>query len=173
MQTEVQQLSTKVNIINEKPKKSTHTSLFSEISDHYDLNEKADVDELIDQMYAKGCRPIVSVDKSKAESIQKDGLKPNVSWVKEMGKIIVGTFGIKPYHPEGQERAYFLLNVPQEKISARYTGRNSSFNGVVYLGSDMISADMLQPLSANENAHYKQQQQMVNHERKEISQLQL
>lgn len=119
-------------------------NLFDSLKGSYELNDLEDVQELIEAMYGMGCRPIVSVDAQDVDRILKKGLSPRVSWIKETGPIIVGTFGKPPYHPQNQNRAYLKLNVPLSLIRPRYTGPESNFAGIVYLGNRPIPPEQLE-----------------------------
>ena len=124
----------KESIIEEPENKSIHTSAFKKLVGKCDRHDADEIDELIERMYAAGCRPIVSVKGSDVEKHLKEGIDPGISWTPEAGPITVGTFGTSPYHPEDQDRAYILLNIPRENIAPRYSGPNHDFSGIVYLG---------------------------------------
>jgi len=137
------------DILPENINKAIQFELFGKIAENYDRRDFQEVDRMITDMYEAGCRPVLAVRATEAEKYMREGYKAKGSWIKEAGKIIVGTFGRAPYQG-GEPRAFFRLNLPRERIRARYTGPNHDFNGVVYIAGESIRPEDLEPIAYQE-----------------------
>jgi len=92
----------------------------------------ADAEEQIAEMLENGILPVVTVKQKWIETLKK-GLEKHSSWIPGFDEI-VGTIGIDPYIPEGEERVVVRVNVDSpERVHPRYTGPDKSFHGVVVL----------------------------------------
>ena len=86
--------------------------------------------EYIDAQFETGVRPVVSVPVEYAEAA-KNGLKPHSTWIPGL-EVIVGTFGVEPYMPKGDERVLPKINIGNARqIKPRFTGPTKEFQGVV------------------------------------------
>jgi hypothetical protein len=92
----------------------------------------ADAEEEIAEMFGKGIRPVVTVKMKRIEQLKK-GLPKHSSWIPGFDEV-VGTMGIEPYVPGGDERVVVQVNVDSpNQIRPRYTGPDRAFHGVVVL----------------------------------------
>jgi len=96
------------------------------------IEKIADAEEQIGEMFEKGIRPVVTVKATRIEQL-KNGLPKHASWIPGFDEI-VGTMGIEPYVPEGDERVVVQINIDSpDQIRPRYTGPDHGFHGVVVL----------------------------------------
>ena len=87
---------------------------------------------LIEKMFEKGIRPIVTVPKEHEQAIRA-GLHEHTSWIPGL-HIIAGTMGIEPYFPANEERVIVRVKPKSvENIHPRLTGPDRAFHGVVTL----------------------------------------
>lgn len=102
----------------------------SDIREH--INTVEEVRERIVEMYERGIRPVVTIKPKWARALQK-GLVRHASWIPGFNEI-VGTMGIEPYIPSGEDRLVVQVNVPSpQQIRPRLTGPDKSFHGVIVL----------------------------------------
>jgi len=109
-----------------------------------ELSDMETVDKMLDDMYARGCRPIVSIGDDKMDGVLKSGLHPHVTWDRVMR--IDASFGRPPFLPSSQKRHLLVLDVPRNRIAPRYTKKGDgvrSFVGIVQIsGSKVELKDM-------------------------------
>ncbi len=133
------------NMVSESTKKSNVFTAFSEFNNgEYDLADPEGANELIDQMYSAGCLPVITVKRKRANEVENAGIHPYTSWIREMGNILVGTYGLPAYIPRGDDRVRFMLKIPRERIKPRMTGPDKSFHGVVFIEGGEIRPDEIE-----------------------------
>jgi hypothetical protein len=96
----------------------------------FEIKEGKEAKAFIENLYAQGDRPIVTVPKQYIDSL-KQGLRPYATWIGL--PLIAATFGREPYVPNGEERVLVQVEIPVDKIKPRFTGPNKTFSGVVVL----------------------------------------
>jgi len=86
--------------------------------------------EIITELLEKGFRPVVTVPKKYADSLQH-GLSAHATWIPNFN-VIAGTLGREAYQAEG--RIVVEINqIAHTAIHPRFTGPNKTFQGVVII----------------------------------------
>lgn len=112
--------------------------------------DREDAKELVDNLLAKGVRPIITVPKELASEVEKHGIsfvpKEDLATGRKYS-FIAGTLNIHPYVPEEEERVVFEIDTEQVRVQPRFTGKDKAFHGVVAF-PDGVPATALRPLGS-------------------------
>ncbi len=89
--------------------------------------------EIIRAFIAAGERPRVTVPRVYADTLRKEGLTPHATAYQKDIKFTVGTIGVPPFLPPGEDRVIVELDIPAEVVQPRFTGTQNAFQGVVVI----------------------------------------
>lgn len=93
-------------------------------------NDPEEAREIILEMLEKGYKPVVTVPKEYADSLQH-GLKAHATWIPNFN-VIAGTLGRDAYQAE--DRIVVQIDqIPHTAVHPRFTGPNKTFQGVVII----------------------------------------
>ena len=102
-----------------------------------EIRSRVKVEELIQEMYAKGCKPVITVDPAYYEQVRKTGGRLQTK------RALSITFGIEPT----QEGEKLLLDVPLDRLAPVYDGPNYTFIGHVYIAEGhKVPLELLRPV---------------------------
>jgi hypothetical protein len=118
-------------------------------TDDYDLRDDFDANDLVSEMYEKGCRPFVAIPAAQnPEDV-----------ITDLSKSII-TFGRAPHVPQGDYTVY-RLKAEREQIKPKFTGPDSAFLGIVEIAGNKVEPDAIEPI------HYKAQPEQIVEETRE------
>ena len=104
-------------------------------------NAVHEAQRLLEEMFERGVRPIVTVPFEYEDNLRK-GLRAHSTWIPGLD-VIAGMMGKEPYLPAKENRIVVKVNAPIESIHPRLTGPDRSFNGVVTI-TGPISPDNIE-----------------------------
>lgn len=98
-------------------------------------NDPEEAREIIAEMLEKGFRPVVTVPKEYADSLQ-NGLKAHATWIPNFN-VIAGTLGRDAY--QADDRIVVQIDqIPHTAVHPRFTGPNKTFQGVVIIDGPIL-----------------------------------
>ena len=99
--------------------------------------------ELISELIGAGISPIISVERKFGAEKRAGGMAAREGWLSGV-KLNVGTLGIQPFLPPGEDRVLFKVRVTDpSELEPRMAGDLKTFQGVVVFRGDYISPDRL------------------------------